>query len=123
MTIYGLGILAACFIVGQLIGLVLGQILGIDANVGGVGFAMFFLILLGDWMKKKQMLDIASNTGVSFWNEMYIPIIVAMSATQDVQKALSSGVVAIIAGIIPTAAMLLLIPVIAKISSGKKTTA
>ena len=39
--------------------------------------------------------------GVTFWDAMYIPIIVAMSATQNVKVGLSSGHVAILVGIIP----------------------
>lgn len=115
-TIYGLGILAGCFIMGQLIGLGLGSLLGIEANVGGVGFAMLFLILIGDWLKQKNIFQISTNTGIEFWNAMYIPIIVAMSATQDVKGALSSGYIAILVGIIPTGAMILLIPFLTKMA-------
>lgn len=118
-TIYGLGILAACFIMGQLIGLGLGSLLGIEANVGGVGFAMLFLILIGDWLKQKSIFQISTNTGIEFWNAMYIPIIVAMSATQDVKGALSSGYIAILVGIIPTGAMILLIPFLTKMARKK----
>lgn len=101
---------------GQLIGLGLGSLLGIEANVGGVGFAMLFLILLGDWLKQKNIFQISTNTGIEFWNAMYIPIIVAMSATQDVKGALSSGYIAILVGIIPTGAMILLIPFLTKMA-------
>lgn len=118
-TIYGLGILAGCFIMGQLIGLGLGSLLGIEANVGGVGFAMLFLILIGDWLKQKNIFQISTNTGIEFWNAMYIPIIVAMSATQDVKGALSSGYIAILVGIIPTGAMILLIPFLTKMARKK----
>ena len=48
MTIYGLGILAACFLAGQLLGEMLGRLIGIDANVGGVGFAMILLIVANE---------------------------------------------------------------------------
>lgn len=118
-TIYGLGILAGCFIIGQLIGLGLGSLLGIEANVGGVGFAMLFLILMGDWLKRKSIFQISTNTGIEFWNAMYIPIIVAMSAAQDVKGALSSGYIAILVGIIPTGAMILLIPFLTKMARKK----
>ena len=119
MTIYGVGILAGCFIVGQLIGVLLGQWLNIDANVGGVGFAMVLLIILGEWLRKKNLFPVSTSGGVEFWNAMYIPIIVAMSATQDVQGALSSGYVAILSGIIPTACLIALIPLLSKLSSDK----
>ena len=110
MTIYGVALLAACYVVGQLAGEFLGKMLGIEANVGGVGFAMLLLIVLNDWLSKKSPLApdtvtpsrdeaIGIKGGISFWSQMYIPVIVAMSATQNVQKALSSGVVALCAGI------------------------
>ncbi|MEC8918299.1 MAG: malonate transporter subunit MadL, partial [Pseudomonadota bacterium] len=37
MVIYGVALLAGCMLVGLIIGDVLGQLLGIDANLGGVG--------------------------------------------------------------------------------------
>ena len=84
MTIYGLGILAACFLAGQLLGEMLGRLIGIDANVGGVGFAMILLILANDKLIRKNLLPPATQQGILFWSAMYIPVIVAMSATQNV---------------------------------------
>jgi malonate transporter MadL subunit len=115
MTIYGVAILAFCYITGQLFGEGLGKILGIDANVGGVGFAMLLLILLSNYLTKRQLLTLETEKGVNFWNQMYIPVIVAMSATQNVKVALSSGGVALLAGIIPTAIAFAAIPFISKI--------
>jgi malonate transporter MadL subunit len=45
---------------------------------------------------------------------MYIPVIVAMSATQNVAVALSGGMLAILAGVIPTAIAFFLIPVLSR---------
>ncbi len=39
MVIYGVTFLGACYIIGQLIGDYLAKLLGVQANVGGVGFA------------------------------------------------------------------------------------
>ena len=36
--IYGVAVLAACFVIGRMAGDLLGQWIGVDANVGGVGF-------------------------------------------------------------------------------------
>jgi malonate transporter MadL subunit len=119
MTIYGVGILAACYLVGQLIGEVLGRLIGIDANVGGVGFAMILLILASDKLTRKNLMPTSTERGVLFWSAMYIPVIVAMSATQNVAAALSGGFVALIAGIIPTAAMFFLVPLLARVSRDK----
>jgi malonate transporter MadL subunit len=50
MIIYGVAILAFCYVTGQLVGELLGRLIGVDANVGGVGFAMLLLIFLNDWL-------------------------------------------------------------------------
>jgi malonate transporter MadL subunit len=115
MKIYGVAILAACFLVGQIIGEFLGVRLGFDGNIGGVGFAMLFLIILGDWMKKKGFLNDESEQGIFYWSAMYIPVVVAMSSIQNVQAALSGGWVALLVGVIGTGLSFLLVPLLAKI--------
>lgn len=122
MTIYGVGILAVCFLAGQLLGEVLGRLLGIDANVGGVGFAMILLILVNNWLARKSLLPMPTQQGILFWSALYIPIIVAMSATQNVSAALQGGWVAIVVGIIPTAAMFFAVPLLARIRATKNKT-
>jgi|GEM_PF-4558671 len=47
MKIYGVAILAGCYLAGQFIGEMLGSALGIGGNVGGVGFAMAMWEALG----------------------------------------------------------------------------
>ena len=44
MTIYGVALLAICTLVGVFIGDLLGSLLGVKSNVGGVGIAMMLLI-------------------------------------------------------------------------------
>ncbi len=117
MTIYGVAILAACFLVGQITGETLGYLLGIDANVGGVGFSMFLLILVNQWMHKRNLLNKESQLGIGFWSNMYLPVIVAMSSVQNVSAALSGGAVAIAAGVLVTIIPLLLLPVIFKLAN------
>jgi malonate transporter MadL subunit len=117
MNIYGVAILAFSFIVGQLFGEILGETFGVKANIGGVGFAMLILILLTDYLKKKDKLSLKSEGGIQFWSQMYIPIIVAMAATQNVYLAISSGVVALVVGIIPVILCFLCIPLLAKFNS------
>lgn len=46
MIIYGVALLAFCFLTGNYIGDILGALLGVKANVGGVGFAMLLLLFL-----------------------------------------------------------------------------
>jgi malonate transporter MadL subunit len=116
MIIYGVALLAFCYVSGQLIGEFLGKLIGIDANVGGVGFAMLFLVLINDWLTKKGWVNKQTEDGINFWNQMYIPVVVAMSAIQNVKVAVSSGFLAIIIGTIPVLACFMLIPFIAKLS-------
>jgi malonate transporter MadL subunit len=120
MLIYGVTILAGCYIIGQLIGEALGRILNINANVGGVGFAMLLLILVNQWVHKKGWLSREMEDGINFWNKMYIPVIVAMASIQNVKAAFASGIIAIIAGVIPTVICFLMVPVISKLNKVKK---
>lgn len=120
MIIYGVGILAFCYVVGQILGEFIGKLIGVDANVGGVGFAMILLILINDWLKKKNYLDTSTEKGILFWSQMYIPIVVAMSATQNVKVAVSSGFIAILAGIVPVLICIAVIPFLAKISKSSQ---
>ena len=119
MTIYGVGILAACYLAGQLLGELLGRFIGIDANIGGVGFAMISLILGNDKLLLKNLLPPATQQGILFWSFMYIPVIVAMSATQNAYAAFSGGFVALAVGIVPTGAMFFLVPLLTRIRQVK----
>lgn len=120
MKIYGVAILAFCVLTGQLIGEILGNFLGIDGNIGGVGFAMLMLILLNNYVKRKNILNPETESGMLFWSSMYIPVVVAMSASQNVKAALSGGWVALLVGIFATAACYSLVPIIAKMAKNQK---
>jgi len=80
---------------------------------------MILLIFCNEWLIKKNLLTNSSQQGVLFWSSMYIPVIVAMSATQNVSAAFSGGYMAIVAGTIPTIAMFFLIPVLARLGKEK----
>ena len=116
MLVKGVALLAGCFIIGQLTGETLGRWLHIDANVGGVGFAMILLILSQNELEKRSLFHKEMEEGVLFWSKMYIPVIVAMSAIQNVRVALSSGWIALLAGIIPVALCLATMPFISKLN-------
>ena len=45
MMIYGVALLSGCSLVGLFVGELLGKLLGVQANVGGVGIAMLLLVL------------------------------------------------------------------------------
>lgn len=113
MVIYGVALLAGCYLVGNLIGDVLGALLGVSANIGGVGFAMLLLIIISAWAQQKGLMKAPEEQGIKWWSAMYIPVVVAMSSIQNVAAALSGGVVAILSGILAVAVCFLLIPVLA----------
>jgi malonate transporter MadL subunit len=100
------------------IGDLLGRLIGVQANVGGVGIAMLLLIFLSNLHDHGLKMSVPTETGINFWSAMYIPIVVAMAAKQNVIAALSSGWMAITAGIAAVVASFLLIPVMARISHG-----
>jgi malonate transporter MadL subunit len=114
MIIYGVAVLAACFMAGRIFGEYLGQLIGIDANVGGVGFSMILLILVTQWLRKVKGWNTQAEAGVLFWSNLYIPVIVVMSAIQNVKGALSSGMIAVLTGVIPTAICFMLVPLISR---------
>ena len=66
MKIYGVAMLAACYFAGLIIGEILSSIFHIEGNLGGVGFAMLFLILLSDWLKKKNLFHVDYESGIGF---------------------------------------------------------
>ena len=115
MVIYGVGLLAACFLTGIFLGDVLGDLIGVQANVGGVGIAMLFLILASDALIKRGRLKPLTREGVHFWSAIYIPVIVAMAAKQNVVAALDGGPMAFLAGALAVVACFVLVPVISRI--------
>ena len=115
MMMYGVALLAGCYLAGQIIGELLGRWVGIDANVGGVGFSMILLILVNQWMHQRKWFTVEMEKGILFWSNLYIPVIVAMSSIQNVKGALSGGAIALLAGIIPTALCMLFIPLLSRL--------
>ena len=116
MAIYGVALLSLCMLIGVFAGDVLGTLLGVKANVGGVGFAMILLIILANHGAKHGWLAKKSQEGIAFFSAMYIPIVVAMAAQQNVVAALKGGPLAISAGIISVAVAFLFVPVLSKMN-------
>ncbi|MFI5796091.1 malonate transporter subunit MadL [Streptomyces sp. NPDC051677] len=115
MVIYGVAALAVCMLVGATVGELLGAALNVDANIGGVGFAMIMLIVVTHQLRRKGLFPEASEQGVLFWSAMYIPIVVGMASAQNVVKAVSGGPMAILAGLGAAAVGFALVPVVARI--------
>lgn len=115
MVLYGVAALALCMLAGMIIGDLLGVAVGVGANVGGVGFAMVLLVLVSAWLRKKGLFPKPTEQGVLFWSALYIPIVVAMAATQNVVEAVTGGPMAILAGLAALVCGAALVPVISRV--------
>ncbi len=123
MVIYGVALLAFCMLCGMIAGELLGAWMGVAANVGGVGIAMLLLILLANFSSRRVRLKPPTESGIHFWSAMYIPIVVAMAAKQNVLAAVSSGWLAVAAGVAAVAVSFALVPVISRIGGDDATAA
>ena len=117
MVIYGVTLLSCCLLAGMFLGNLLGAAIGVQANVGGVGIAMLLLILFSNVSSVKFKLQPMSETGITFWSAMYIPIVVAMASKQDVVAAVSNGWMAIVAGLGAVILSFAMVPVLSKMGN------
>lgn len=118
MPIYGTALLSLCLLTGLTVGRMIGAALGVDADIGGVGIAMLLLIIGCDALQRRGLMKAPTESGIVFWGQMYVPIVVAMAASQNVLGALSGGLMAALAGLVAVAASFVLVAVLAK--SGSK---
>ena len=121
MIIYGTAILAICHLLGDYFGNTLGMLLGVKANVGGVAISMILLILSKELLARKGYLPQITQFGVLYWSGMYIPIVVAMSAGQNVVAALSGGMLGLIVSIASLIGTVLVIRYLNRISGDYET--
>lgn len=112
MIIYGVALLSICTLAGLFVGDLLGVLMGVPSNVGGVGIAMILLIFGGGYLSKRGLLAGKTEQGIEFWSAIYIPIVVAMAAQQNVLGALSGGPAAILAGLAAVSISFALVPVL-----------
>lgn len=121
MIIYGTAILAICHLLGDYLGNTLGMLLGVKANVGGVAISMILLILSKELLARKGYLPQVTQFGVLYWSGMYIPIVVTMSAGQNVVAALSGGMLGLIVSIASLIGTVLVIRYLNRISGDYET--
>jgi malonate transporter MadL subunit len=117
MIIYGVALLSVCLVLGLYIGELLGVAIGVQANVGGVGIAMLLLVLACSSSQFKSLTEGASGTGINFWSAMYIPIVVAMAARQNVVAAVDGGMLALLAGAAAVVVSFALVPVLSRMGT------
>jgi malonate transporter MadL subunit len=123
LVIYGVALLSGCLIAGLFLGELLGKLIGVQANVGGVGIAMLLMVLLSDLLRRSGRLTPVSEKGVLFWSAIYIPIVVAMAAKQNVVAALGGGAAAILAGVLAVTLSFALVPVLSRVGRPPADTA
>ncbi len=117
MIIYGVAILSACTLTGLYLGDLLGEAIGVQANVGGVGIAMLLLLVVVHFAGDHFRVDALSSGGINFWSAMYIPIIVAMAAKQNVLAAVAGGPLALVAGVLAVTVSFAMIPLLSRMGS------
>lgn len=115
--IYGVALLAGCMLVGSFVGNVLGLLTGLNSDIGGVGFAMLLLLVVTNSKKLSSKMPEGYEKGIDFWQKMFIPVIIAMTASQNVVSALDGGILALVAGLGVVIVAFLLVPVFNKFTS------
>ena len=121
MIIYGTALLAVSYLLGVFLGGLLGKLLGVDANIGGVAIAMILLIVGKEMLAKRGYLPKTTQFGVLYWAGMYIPIVVAMAAGQNVVAALSGGMVAAVVSVIALIATIFVVRLLNNIGNDYDT--
>ena len=118
--IYGVAALSVCMLLGTLIGTVFGNLIGAGTEVGGVGFAMLLLIFLTNSKKLTFTQKPAFVQGIQFWKAMFIPVVIAMTATQNVFHMRSGSIVAITAGAAAVGFSYLMLFILHKLTAKKE---
>ncbi len=119
MVIYGIALLGICTLIGLFVGQLLGSWFGIDANVGGIGIAMLLLMYFSNTANASFKIGDISEKGITFWSMIYIPIVVAMAAKQNVIGAIDGGLMALLAGIFAVLVSFIFIPIISNFEKDK----
>ena len=118
-VIYGIALLGICTLIGLFAGQLLGSWFGIDANVGGIGIAMLLLMYFSNTSNAHFKIGDMSEKGITFWSMIYIPIVVAMAAKQNVIGAIDGGLMALLAGIFAVLVSFIFIPIISNFEKNK----
>ena len=121
--IYGVAVLAACTILGKIAGSILGFELGTGSDLGGVGFGMLLLLYVTNSKRFEPIRTETFSRAINFCRSLFIPVVVAMTASQDVAGAMSCGAVAILSGLIPVLVAFVVLAIVSRLMkehSGKE---
>jgi malonate transporter MadL subunit len=112
--ILGTAIPSLCLVTGLVVGRLAGAAFGLDSDLGGVGLAMIQLILATDALRRGGLLTAGTEGDVAFWGQTYVPIVVAMAVSQNVQGALQGGWMAAFAGLAAVATAFLVMRLVGR---------
>ena len=87
---------------------------GIDANVGGIGIAMFLLMILSNYQNFKLSIGDISESGITLESNLYTNS-GCYAAKQNVVGALDGGFMALVAGIVVVSISFLFIPLLSNL--------
>jgi malonate transporter MadL subunit len=76
---------------------------------------MLLLILVAAKGQASGRLDPISQKGITFWSAIYIPVVVAMAASQNAVAAVRGGAAAVVAGVLAVVVSCALVPVLGRI--------
>ena len=82
---------------------------------------MLLLVIACNMGRFRLPVDGPSGEGIRFWSAMYIPIVVAMAARQNVVAAVDGGLLAIVAGVAAVVVSFALVPVLSRIGRSNRT--
>lgn len=100
MIIYGTALLAVSYLLGVFLGGLLGKILGVEANIGGVAIAMILLIV-GKELLAKKAISLSLPSLVFYTGQVCISLsLLLWLQGQNVVAALSGGMVAAVVSVI-----------------------
>ena len=81
---------------------------------------MLLLLILSNLGSRGLALGPVTEKGLNFWSAMYIPIVVAMAARQNVAAAVDGGLLALLAGVAAVLISFALVPVLSKIGGASQ---
>ena len=80
---------------------------------------MLLLLLVTNSKKITEKMPKGYEKGLDFWKAMYIPVVIAMAASQNVYQALSGGWIALIAGLAAVGVAFLLLILLNRMAAKK----
>ena len=78
------------------------------------------MVLVADRLQRQGRLKPISRQGIVFWSSIYIPVVVAMAASQNVLAAVEGGPAALLAGVLAVCVGFALVPAISRVGRSER---